>query len=508
MNRHLIRPFNWQVLVGLTLAVLLALPALAQDEDGRRRGKRGRRARSQPTTQASQPTTTSTTTSTSTSTSTTSAESEEEERPAYLAVINGRVHTITDGTLIGATILCKDGVIEAIGGGVRVPDEAEVIDAAGFDVYPGLVACGAGGIHGGGDKRDTTNVFGLNMEIALAGGITTTLSGNDAAKLTYGTTDGLLVRKNVFASLRYSANRPLERARLREDLEKVRDYLRAVQRYTLIKERDEDAEEPDKSEIKGKLDEYLKLLKGERVAIASANEVGDIRALVGLAEQFGFELVIRGATEAWSIAEEPGRAKVSAIVTPRNSTSPDERLNRPSGASIENAAILARHGVPVAVLPASTSITLWGLAGRDLLHLNMEAAFAVRGGMRNDEALRTITIDAARIMRIDDRVGSLEVGKDADLVICDGDILSYMTQVHHTIVNGRVAYAKADSSLYRHIRPAGGPIETDFDDQWPRSLEWSAEDLATTDPAARKKAKEAEKKADEGKEAEKEAAAE
>jgi len=124
------------------------------------------------------------------------------------------------------------------------------------------------------------------------------------------------------------------------------------------------------------------------------------------------------------------------------------------------------------VVPPMPLISLWGLAGRDLLHLNMEAAFAVRGGMSNADALRTITIDAARILGIDDRVGSLEVGKDADMVVCDGDLLHFMTQVHYTIVNGRIVYDKKKDTLFAHIRPRGVPEVTPFDDIWPRPLAW------------------------------------
>ncbi|MEW6253595.1 MAG: amidohydrolase family protein, partial [Planctomycetota bacterium] len=125
--------------------------------------------------------------------------------------------------------------------------------------------------------------------------------------------------------------------------------------------------------------------------------------------------------------------------------------------------------------PPTPGITLWGVAGRDLLHLNMEAAFAVRGGLSDDDALRAITIDAARLLGVDDRVGSLEVGKDADVVVCDGDILHYMTQVRYTIVNGRVAYDKSKSTLFAHIRPEGKPAPAEFDDAWPKRLEWPAE---------------------------------
>lgn len=462
------------------MLVASATPALAQRKGRKHPGRR--HARSQPTTtQASRPTTTSATTTTSSTTTSQAAEATE-KKVHWLAVVGGRVHTVSGPTLERATILCRNDVIVSIGNDVRLPDECEVIDATGREVYPGLVAVAAAGIHGGGDPRDSTNVFGLSMQIALAGGITTAMSGNNAAKLTYGSLDGLLLRRDLFVKLNYSTRKPLDAAKLRADLEKIRGYLRDRARWEIEKQRDKDAKEPDRDWIKGKYASYLRLLTRQAVAIATANTVGQMRPLVELSKRFGFRLVLRGAAEGWIIAEELAQADVMAIVTPRTDRRPDERYNRPTGSSIENARILAAHGVTVAVIPASTSITLWGLAGRDLLHLNMEAAFAVRGGMTNAQALRTITIDAARVLGIDDRVGSLEVGKDADIVIADGDLLSYMTQVHKTIVNGRVAYDKSASTLYAHIRPQGQPTETKFDDQWPRRLEWSPADLEATIP--------------------------
>ena len=403
---------------------------------------------------------------------TTTTQAAEEESEEWLAVINGCVHTVTGPVLEHATVLCKDGVITEIGTDIHLPQDCEIIDAAGKQVYPGLVAAAASGIHGGGNPQDTTNVYSIRMCVALAGGITTALAGDSVAKLTFGETEGMVLRDGVYTGLGYSTRNPLGRAELRNDLEKVRGYLRDVQKFEREKQNDKEAKEPAKDWIKGKYQKYLKLLKGESVAVASANTTHELRDLAELATTYGFELVIRGAYEGWTAAPILGRAGVSAIVTPRDDHYPNEDLNRPTGSSIENARILHEHGVPVAVVPASVGIGFSGLAGRDLLHLNMEAAFAVRGGMSNDEALDTITIDAARILQVDDRVGSLEVGKDADMVVCDGDLLHYMTQVHYTIVNGRVAYDKSKESLFAHIRPDGKPVATEFDDQWPRPLEW------------------------------------
>lgn len=464
--------------VACLLTLLMGLDAVAQDR------RPARRAQSRPaTTQSSQATTTSTSTSASTSTSTASAAAEK-KKDRYLAVINGRVLTMAGATYARGTVLAKNARIIAIGDEVRLPAECEVIDAAGMWVYPGLVAVRSSGLFGGPPVQDTTDVYSLNQRIAVAGGITTTVAGDDAVKLTYGSTQDMTIRKGLYVNLTYSRRSPLDRAKLRADLERVRGYLRDLSQFEMDKQRDPDAKEPDKEWIKGDYQNYLKLLRGEATAAASADLRQDLIDLAELARQFGFKLVIRGGYEGWTVADRLGRAGVSLVVTPRTRVLPDERLLRASGSTIENAAILHRSGVPIALIPANTSITTWGVAGRDLLHMNLEAAFAVRGGLSNEDATRAITIDAARILGVADRVGSLEIGKDMDLIVCDGDILSYMTQVHRTIVNGRVVYDKLKDTFYSYIRPEGRPEPVEFEDHWPRRLEWPAQTPATAPASA------------------------
>jgi imidazolonepropionase-like amidohydrolase len=438
----------------------------------------GSQPATEPVTQpASAPTTTraASTPTTTTPTTTTTTTQAAKEKDRFLAVINGRVHTVTGPVLDRATVLSKNGIIAAIGPEVVLPPECEVVDAAGLEVYPGLIAALAGGIHGATNPQDTSNVYGLNMLVALAGGITTALAGNDVAKLTFGTVEDMVVKPAAYVSLSYSTYKPLERAQLRADLERVRTYLRELQKYEREKATKKDAKPPDKDWIKDKFENYRKLLTHEAIAATGAQSTHELREIADLASTYDFTVVVRGAYEGWTVAPILGRAGVRAVISPREKHEPDEQANRPTGSTIENAHLLRDAGVTLAIVPQTATITLWGLAGRDLLQLNLEAAFAVRGGLSGADALRAITIDAARVLGVDDRVGSLEVGKDADIVVCDGDLLHYMTLVRYTIVNGRVAYDKAKESLYAHIRPTGQREVPQFDDQWPRRLEWPGE---------------------------------
>jgi len=92
-----------------------------------------------------------------------------------------------------------------------------------------------------------------------------------------------------------------------------------------------------------------------------------------------------------------------------------------------------------------------GILGQDLNTPHIDAAFAVRGGLDNHKALRTLTLDAAKILGVEARIGSLEPGKDADVLILSGDPLHYATFVTTALVNGKIVYEKANEPLYRHI---------------------------------------------------------
>ncbi len=418
------------------------------------------------------------------------AEEKKVEEDHWFAVINGVVHTVSGPVLDGVTILCRNGKIFQVGKNIEIPEDAETLDVGGLQVYPGLVAVRSSGIHGGGSPEDGTDVYSFNMSLALAAGITTAVTGDTAAKLTYGTLDDMIVKRNLFESLSYSSSDPGGKRRVREGLDRVRQYLRDVAAFEEEKRNDPEAKAPDDKWIRGPYASYLKLLKHEAAALVDANDTHELLQYCELADTYGIKFVVRGAYEAWTVAPRISQAGMAAIITPRQRIDENHQFNRPTGSTIENARILHDHGVRVAITPVGSlfgpgyAISLGGLAGRDLLHLALEAAFAVRGGMSNVDAVRTVTIDAARILGIDDRVGSIEIGKDADFVITDGDLLHYMTLARWTVVNGRVAYDKEKEGIYSHIRPNGDASAPPPDDYWPRRLgvDWHHEGSTPDQP--------------------------
>ena len=379
------------------------------------------------------------------------AEATEEEEEKVLALVGGEIHTGLGGVLRDATILVRDGKIDSFGYDVVVPDDAEVVDVSGMRVYPGLIAVGSFGLFGGsGNLDDSVDPYNQNMTLALAAGITSAVEGNTVAKLKRGHVKGLTVSASAFESLSYSNGNPQGQLKVEADLKGAADYIRAVRAWEKEKKSNKDAKEPSKKGIDQK---SLRILRGEVRPRFNADSRTDLLEIARLAQRFGFRPIISGCREGWTVADELGRAGATAIVTPRNRRPKDESLVREGGSSIENAAILYRHGVNVVVVPASRGISLGGIVGQDLLHLPIEAGFAIRGGLPELAGLRSITIEAARVLDLDYRIGSIEEGKDADLIVTDGDLLHYQTFVQWAIVDGEIVYDKEAEMFFAHIRP-------------------------------------------------------
>ncbi len=398
------------------------------------------------------------------------AEPAHAEDAEYLAIVGATIHTVTGPVIRDGTILCKDGKISSIGADISVPASAEKIEASGFHVYPGLVAFRSAGLIGSGDPQKTQDPFSLGTVMGLAAGITSTWNGSTVGKLVRGSLEDLTLRKASFVNLTYTSRNPGGKRELRQALEKVQEHLRALERHAEEKKENPDAKAPDDKWIRGAFSTAKLLLTGERVALSRVSTITDLKQVCELARRFGFDLVIEGGEEAWIDPGLVARTGASVVLTPRARRNAVEDRNMKSGSSIENAKILHEHGIPLAIRPSGSGIALWGLAGRDLGHLPMEAAFAVRGGLSEKAAIEAITIEPARILGVADRVGSIEVGKDADFIITDGDLLSYLTHVRWAVINGKIQYDKMKEGLLDHIRPDGVEKPEPPDDHWPRRL--------------------------------------
>jgi imidazolonepropionase-like amidohydrolase len=210
---------------------------------------------------------------------------------------------------------------------------------------------------------------------------------------------------------------------LRESLMKAREYKQ------LLDDFERDSENNDKPDYDMKMEAMLRVLKGEIPLKAHAHRADDILTAIRVAKEFNVALTIDHCTEGHLITDLLLEEGVSAIVGPLlTDRSKIELRNQ----SIRAPGILSRAGVKVAIMTDHPCVPIQ--------YLPLCAAIAVREGMDETEALKAITINAAEITGIGDRVGSLEPGKDADIVIMDGHPLELRSKVLYTVIDGRIVY--------------------------------------------------------------------
>ena len=294
-----------------------------------------------------------------------------------------------------------------------------------------------------------------------------------ALKMSFGNLDSMLMSEDTFYSVSPGAlNGALAKHNFRKNLKIAREAIEAEKKAAAEKKTtsrsqsssnsksatdkkpastaDTKAKSTNKPTVKKpKADPVLiKLLKGEVAMLVRANTVDEINDMVDLSMEQGYDLVIQGGIEAWVLADKLGAAGVGVIYTPRSRRRARKGREDETGSFVESPGIFQDKGIPFSVATLSSSISMNGLAGRDLTSLPLEAAFAVRGGADERTALKSITITPAKMLGLDDRIGSIEEGKDADILILNGSPLDYRTYVEQAIVAGKVAYDRQKDKVY------------------------------------------------------------
>lgn len=296
-----------------------------------------------------------------------------------------------------------------------------------------------------------------------------------ALKLSFSDLDSMLMSEDVFYSVSPGAlNGALAKHNFRKNIQLARETIEAEKKSATEKKTSSssrtnskakaasaskstddkkksatDSKSTKKPAKKLKADPNLiKLLKGEVAMLVRANTVDEINDMVDLSMEQGYDLVIQGGIEAWVLADKLGAAGVGVIYTPRSRRNARKGREDETGSFVESPRIFQEKGIPFSLATLSSSISMNGLAGRDLTSLPLEAAFAVRGGADERTALKAMTITPARMLGLDDRIGSLEEGKDADILILNGSPLDYRTYVEQAIVAGKVAYDRHEDKVY------------------------------------------------------------
>ncbi|MEN8098794.1 MAG: amidohydrolase family protein, partial [Chloroflexota bacterium] len=229
-------------------------------------------------------------------------------------------------------------------------------------------------------------------------------------------------------------------AELRAALVNARNYLDKWARYekelTEYQEKtaneDEKAKQPKPPERDLKLEALGRVLNREMMARVHAHRADDMLTAIRIAEEFNLDLSLEHATEGHKIADLLAQKGVPVTAGPILFSRMKYELREMTP---KNPGIMANAGVKVAIQTDEMSA---------VKYLPINAALAVREGMSEDDALRAITINAAEIIGVQDRVGSIEVGKDADVVILDGHPFDYRSQVQAVFVNGKIEYRRKE----------------------------------------------------------------
>jgi imidazolonepropionase-like amidohydrolase len=397
-----------------------------------------------------------------------------------IAIVGGKVFPVSGPPIEGGTVVIREGKIEAVGQGVAVPADAKRIDATGQWVLPGMTDSrthlGVWEVDLSEPTRDEDErsdpitpqmrvVDGFydeseNIPITRQVGITSALvtpgEGNlingQSALVDLGGDDlpDVLVKFPIAMHFslgeppkeRYGARTQLPSTRMgsaaliRSSLLQARDYLTKKDTYEQ-KKLACDTSKPSKKKGKGdekcppeppavdfKLEALISVLKGEMPAVFRAQRMDDILTAIRLAEEFKLKLILSHAAEAYKVADLLAAKKIPVLVGPIT-TQPEaiETL----GAIYENAALLNEAGVKIAIQTDRTN---------DARTLPWEAGLAVTYGLPWEAALRAVTLSPAEIFGVADRLGSLEPGKRADVIVTTGDPFQPLTQVKHLFIRG------------------------------------------------------------------------
>jgi len=382
-----------------------------------------------------------------------------------MLIIHAVIHTMAGNPIENGWIRTEDGIIKEIGSNLENPQlDEKVLDVQGAGVYPGFVDAHThlgmweDGLTFEGDDGneetdpitpqlraiDAINPIDRCFSEALAAGVTTVITGPGSANpiggqlaaiKTYGTCiDEMLVKAPIAIKMALGENpksvyhgknqapstRMSTAALIREELFKAKRYMEDLQRA----EEDEDFDAP---EFDMKSEALVPALKGEIEVHFHAHRNDDIDTAIRIAKEFHLNYVIVHGTEGHlmtrRLINEGTRVLAGPFLCDRSK--PELKNLTPA-----NPGILANAGVPVAIITDHPVVPLQ--------YLPTCAALAVREGMKYEDALKAITINPARICGIDDKVGSIEVGKDADLIVFDTNPLEMTSKPKFVIAGGKL----------------------------------------------------------------------
>ncbi|MDI9422554.1 MAG: amidohydrolase [Bacillota bacterium] len=381
-----------------------------------------------------------------------------------LAIVNAQLLTITDGIKEGSVLVDDQGTIAAVGA-VEIPEGATIIDGQGKVLMPGMIdAHGHAGVweeglgFEGSDGNEMTDPItphlraldainpheegiaealraGVTAMCILPGsanvvggqGVVVHLHGNTVEEMIIKEDGGLKMAfgenpKRVYSGQKKTpSTRMATAAILRENLVKAQNYLAKLEKAKT---------DPDKAPERDlKMEVLVRVLKRELSVRAHAHRADDIMTALRIAKEFNLDMSIEHCTEGHKITRELKEAGVWALVGPSLTNRSKVELKELSFSTLR---VLWEAGIPVTITMDHPVIPVG--------YLPTAAGYAVKAGLPREEALKAITINPARVLGIDDRYGSLEVGKMADMVLWSGDPLEIQSEVEKVFIHGQVVY--------------------------------------------------------------------
>jgi imidazolonepropionase-like amidohydrolase len=387
------------------------------------------------------------------------------------AIRNARIVTLAGPEIENGTVVIRDGKIDAVGVDVAVPAGAQTIDAHGLTVYPGMMDAGTAlglvevgqGANGTVDTSETgelnpnskaiiaVNIHSAHIAVTRVDGVTHAvtlplgglISGQAAIINLVGTTPmemavvpyaALVInyprlggRRGEFGPGPDAPDITAATTAAERQLDQVRKLLRDAESYGRAQDayaKDSSLPRPDHNVV---LEALVLYVRGERPVIIRADREGELRGAIKFADEMKLKPILLGGDDAWKIAAMLKEKNIPVILT--GVLSLPIREDDAYDTLYANASRLQAAGVRFCISTGSDSAEVRNLP----FHAGMAAAY----GLPRDEALKAVTLYPAQIMNVADRLGSIEKGKVANLVVTDGDLLEVRTHVRYLFIDGR-----------------------------------------------------------------------
>jgi imidazolonepropionase-like amidohydrolase len=403
------------------------------------------------------------------------------------AIRNVRIVTVTGPVIESGTLVIANGKIAAVGANASVPPGAKVIDGKGLSVYPGMMDSDTeiglteiGSVPGSVDTNEIgDNNANIHVDVAIrpdsshfavtrVNGITSALTaprgGLIAGQSAILNLDGWTPREMILKSpVAMHINWPggggggrgggfggggqqRSATELRREQERQIESLKKILRDAVAYGDAKDARAKDpslpKQNVDLKLEALIPVVRGQMPVVINANLERDIKSAIAFVGEMKLKAIISGGAEAYRVADQLKARNIPVIVGPvlRMPVREDD----PYDAAFTNAGLLSKAGVKIAFQTNDSAYSR---------NLPYQAGMAAAFGLPKEEALKALTIYPAEIFGIADRVGSIEQGKIANLIVTDGDPLEIRTQIKHVFINGRdIPLTSRHTELYEKYK--------------------------------------------------------